>query len=310
MLTEKFNQAKQLYNKPLFELLHEAHTVYTQHYPRHDIQKCTLLSIKTGACPEDCAYCPQSVHYKTSIKREKLLSLESVKTAAENAKANGAERFCMGAAWRNVRDGKDFDRVIEMVKAVSAQGLEVCVTLGMLTEEQALRLKNAGVYAYNHNLDTSRDYYKKIIGTRTYDDRLKTIQRVRKAGMTLCCGGIIGMQETKEDRCALLAELASLDPYPESVPINLLVPVQGTPLAKTEKLDSIELIRTIAVARILMPKSRVRLSAGRDQLNREAHLLAFYAGANSIFLGEKLLTQSNPEPDADNLLLKELAESA
>lgn len=301
-------RARELFAKPFFDLIFEAHTIHRQHHKPGEVQKCSLLSIKTGACSEDCGYCPQSVHYNTDLKREPLMQLVEVKEAAKKAKEQGAERFCMGAAWRSPRNGAQFDRILEMVKTVKAEGLEVCVTLGMLTEQQAHRLKEAGVYAYNHNLDTSREYYPKIISTRTYDDRLETLQNVRKAGMTICSGGIIGMGESLEDRCALLAELASLNPQPESVPINLLLPVEGTPLENESPVDPLELIRMVAVARILMPKTRVRLSAGRIYLNREAHLLAFFAGANSIFLGEKLLTQDNSISNtADEDLLKTLA---
>lgn len=307
MQQDLFEQAKKLFAKPLLELIFEAHLVHREYHPVNYVQKCKLLSIKTGACPEDCAYCPQSVHYNTKLERDPLMQLEAVKNAAKVAKEEGAERFCMGAAWRDAKNGAQFERVLDMVKAVKAEGLEVCVTLGMLTEEQAHRLKEAGVYAYNHNLDTSREYYPKIISTRTYDDRLNTLKNVRKAGMTVCSGGIIGMGESTEDRCALLAELASLDPQPESVPINLLIPVKGTPLENAEPVDPLDLVRMIACARILMPKSRVRLSAGRTNLTKEAHVLAFFAGANSIFLGDKLLTQDNPSLNEDENLLACLA---
>lgn len=306
MKTELFEQAKILYKKPLFDLLFEAHTIHRQHHVLGNIQKCALLSVKTGGCPEDCAYCPQSIHYETGVKKHTLLSLEDIQTAARSAKTQGAERFCLGAAWRQVPQGKTFDHILDMVKAVKDEGLEVCVTFGMLTEEQAYKLKEAGVYAYNHNLDTSRDFYPNIITTRTYDDRLETLQHVRKAGMTVCCGGIIGMGESNDDRCALLAELASLEPQPESVPINLLIPIEGTPLEKAPPVDSFDLIRTIATARILLPKTKVRLSAGRTSLNQETHALAFFAGANSIFIGDKLLTRDNPGLDEDEMLLAKL----
>jgi biotin synthase len=295
-----------LYRLPLFDLIERSHAVHRAHHDPADIQRCALLSIKTGGCPEDCAYCPQSAHYETGVARDPLLGVEAVRRAARAARAEGAQRFCMGAAWREVRDGEEFERVLDMVRAVAAEGLEVCATLGMLTPAQAGRLKEAGLHAYNHNLDTSREHYGTIITTRTYDDRLDTLRAVRAAGLTVCSGGILGMGETVEDRCALLAELASLEPQPESVPINMLVAVPGTPLGGAPPVDPLDLIRTIAVARILMPRSRVRLSAGRLSLGREAQILAFYAGANSIFLGERLLTTPNPEPGEDHALLQAL----
>jgi len=300
-------QAEIAYHKPLMDLIYEAHEVHRLHHNPADIQRCTLLSIKTGGCPEDCSYCPQSAHYDTGLEKQSLLPLDEVRTAVKNAKANGAQRFCMGAAWRNVKDGPEFDRVLEMVRIVKNENMEACVTLGMLNVSQAQRLKEAGLDAYNHNLDTSRDHYSKIIGTRTYDDRLDTLKAARKAGLTLCSGGILGLGESVMDRCAMLAQLAGLDPQPESVPINLLIPVEGTPLSDAPPVDPIELVRTVAVARILMPKSRVRLSAGRVSLSKEAQILAFYAGANSIFLGDKLLTRPNPAPDEDEVLLSSLA---
>lgn len=299
-------RTKQLFALPLLELVSEANYIHRQNHPPSDIQKCALLSIKTGACPEDCAYCPQSAHYKTELKIEPLMEVAKVQAAAKSAKQAGVQRFCMGAAWRQVKDGPEFDRVLEIVKTVKAEGLEVCVTLGMLTQQQAIRLKEAGVYAYNHNLDTSRNFYPQIISTRTYDDRLKTLNHVRQAGMTVCCGGIIGMGESIEDRQELLAELASLNPQPESVPINLLLPFDGTPLARSQPVEPFDLIRMIAVARVLMPKTRVRLACGRATLSPEAHALAFLAGANSIFLGEKLLTGKNAEPEDDQILLETL----
>lgn len=297
-------KARELFKKPLLDLIFEAHSVHRQHHVVGDVQKCSLLSIKTGGCPENCSYCPQSAHYDTGIAREKLFSVERVVEEARAAKKKGASRFCMGAAWRSAKKGEEFERVLKIVEAVKDEGLEVCVTLGMLNEMQAQRLKEAGVYAYNHNLDTSREYYPNIITTRTFDDRLETLKHVRQAGMTICSGGIIGMGESEEDRCGLIAELASLDPQPESVPINLLIPSEGTPLADAPPVDPLDLVRTIAVARILIPRARVRLSAGRMFLNREAHVLAFMAGANSIFLGETLLTQPNPNVDEDEALLK------
>ena len=301
--------AEAKYHQPLMDLLFEAHQVHRKNHDPNDIQRCTLLSIKTGGCPEDCSYCPQSAHYDTGLEKQALLPLDEVQKAVKKAKAEGAQRFCMGAAWRNVKDGPDFDRVLEMVKLIKAENLEACVTLGMLTPNQAKRLKEAGLDAYNHNLDTSREYYEKIIHTRTYDDRLNTLKSVREAGITVCSGGILGMGETIRDRCAMLAELASLKPQPESVPINLLIPVEGTPLADSQKVDPLDLVRTVAVARILMPQSRVRLSAGRLSLSKEAQILAFFAGANSIFMGEKLLTRPNPSVDEDEQLLLSLGKS-
>jgi len=305
-LSAMLETAEKLYALPLFDLLYQAHTAHRAHHDATEIQRCTLLSIKTGGCPEDCAYCPQSAHYDTGLGKQRLAPLEDVVTAARNARANGAERFCMGAAWREVKDGPQFDRVLDMVRAVKAEGLEACVTLGMLTPEQAVRLKDAGLDAYNHNLDTSREHYGEIITTRTYDDRLRTLRAARAAGIGLCSGGIIGMGESVRDRLAMLVELASLEPPPESVPINLLVPVEGTPLADAPPVDSLALVRLIAVARLLMPRSRVRLSAGRLGLTREAQVLCFFAGANSIFLGDTLLTRPNPEPSADDALLAAL----
>ncbi|MBY0386359.1 biotin synthase BioB [bacterium] len=300
------DQALSLYRKPLFELVYEAHTVHREFQPENQIQKCSLLSIKTGGCPEDCSYCPQSAHYKTDINKQGLMNLDEVKTALEDAKQQGAERFCMGAAWREIKDGPQFEQVLEMVRMVKNAGMEACVTLGMLNEKQAQRLKEAGLDAYNHNLDSSREFYDKIISTRTYDDRLNTLRNVRQAGITICSGGIIGMGETDRDRCAMLVELANLEPQPESVPINLLIPVEGTPLAEQKPVDVFELVRCVAVARLLMPKSKVRLSAGRINLSREGQALAFFAGANSIFLGEKLLTRDNPESLEDQKLFTDL----
>jgi biotin synthase len=295
--------AEALYRLPFSELLHQAHLVHREHHDPTHIQRCTLLSIKTGGCPEDCGYCPQSAHYDTGLGRERLMAVDAVREAARAARASGAERFCMGAAWRQVKDGPEFDRVLEMVQAVKAEGLEACATLGMLTASQSRRLKDAGLDAYNHNLDTSREHYGDIIGTRTYDDRLRTIAAVRQAGITVCSGGIIGMGESVSDRCGLIAQLAQLDPQPESVPINLLIPVAGTPLAEAPPVEPVELVRTVAVTRILIPRAMIRLSAGRVTLSQEAQLLAFHAGANSIFLGEKLLTRENPSRAADAALL-------
>lgn len=298
--------AKELYQKPFMDLLEEAHRVHRMHHDPLDIQKCTLLSIKTGGCPENCAYCPQSAHYDTHLERQSLIDLESVRVAVKEAKAQGSQRFCMGAAWRQVRNGPEFDQVLKMIGIVKEEGMESCVTLGMLSEQQAKRLREAGLDVYNHNLDTSPNYYPKIVQTRSYEDRLNTLKSVRQAGLSVCCGGIIGMGESPLDRCELLAELADMDPQPESVPINLLVPVEGTPLEDSSPVNSVDLVRTIAVARVLMPKTRVRLSAGRISLSPEAQILAFFAGANSIFLGEKLLTRPNPSEDADDALLRDL----
>jgi len=292
-----------LYRLPFFELLYLAHSVHRENKEGMDIQRCVLLSIKTGGCPEDCGYCSQSARHKAGVGREPLLSLAEVRVAARKAREAGAHRFCMGAAWRNAPDGEPFERVLTMIREVKSLGLETCVTLGMLTGDQAVRLKEAGLDAYNHNLDTSRTHYANIVTTHSYDDRLRTIKAVRKAGITVCCGGILGLGETDEDRCALLSELAQMDPQPESVPINLLVPIPGTPLEDARPVTTTDLIRTIAVARILMPRSRVRLSAGRLSLNKEAQLLAFFAGANSVFIGDKLLTTPNVAPAEDMAML-------
>jgi biotin synthase len=292
-----------LYRLPLFELLFTAHATHRQFQSPQDIQRCFLLSIKTGGCPEDCGYCGQSVHHQTGLVREPLLPVEDVVKAAAGARQRGAQRFCMGAAWRQAPEGNQFERVLEMVRGVKALGLEACVTLGMITLAQARQLKQAGLDAYNHNLDTSRDHYPNIITTRSYNDRLATLCAAREAGLTLCSGGILGLGESVADRCNMLAELAALDPQPESVPVNLLVPIPGTPLASAPPVDSLDLVRTIAVARILMPKSRIRLSAGRMHLSRETQILALFAGANSIFIGDKLLTTPNSTARADEDLL-------
>lgn len=297
---------RQIYDLPIPELIFQAQSVHREFHNSNEVQLCRLLSIKTGGCPEDCAYCSQSAHYKTGVVRQELLDSSVVLQSAERAREEGATRFCMGAAWRQVPEGKEFERVLEMVRAVSAMGLEVCCTLGMLTQEQAHRLKSAGLTAYNHNLDTSPEFYGTIITTRVYEDRLKTIGYVRKAGITVCCGGILGMGESREDRIGLLHQLSNLDPHPESVPINMLVRAKGTPLSNAAPLDPLEMVRTIATARILMPKSRVRLAAGRREMPREAVTLCFLAGANSIFTGEQLLTTPNPLPDEDDRLLQSL----
>jgi biotin synthase len=303
-------EVREIYDLPLFELIDRARAVHVTNHAAGSVQLCTLLSVKTGGCPEDCAYCPQSSHYATPISGEKMLSVDEVVGAAERARAAGATRFCMGAAWREVKNGPAFDRVLKMIRGVKQLGLEACCTLGMLTGEQARRLKEAGLDAYNHNIDTSRENYGSIITTRTYDDRLRTLQAVREAGVTVCTGGIIGMGESVDDRCGMLKELAALDPHPESVPINALVRVEGTPLASLPPVNPLDLVRMIACARILMPKAMVRLSAGRTEIPREAQLLCLYAGANSIFYGEKLLTTPNPDQDEDASLLQEAGLSA
>jgi biotin synthase len=296
-------EIRALHDLPLPELIFRAQSVHREHHRSDEVQLCTLLSVKTGGCPEDCAYCPQSAHYETPVSREKSLTVDEVLGAAKTARESGATRFCMGAAWREVKDGAAFDNVLEMVRGVRGLGMEACVTLGMLNEDQAKRLKDAGLTAYNHNLDTSRKHYGDIISTRTYDDRLRTLSAVRAAGITVCSGGIIGMGESIDDRCELLRTLAALDPQPESVPVNALVAVEGTPLASLPPVDPLELVRMVAVARILIPRARVRLSAGRNSLTREAQLLCFLAGANSIFFGEKLLTTPNPDFADDQALL-------
>src|SRR5579875_1883429 len=296
-------RARELYHLPIFDLLFEAHSIHRKFHRVDDVQRCALLSIKTGACPEDCAYCGQSAHYRTGVEREPLLSVPRVREAAQAAKDRGAQRFCMGAAWRQAPHGEPFQRVLQMVREVKTLGLEACATLGMLTPQQASALKDAGLDAYNHNLDTSREFYPNIITTRSYDDRLATIRAARAAGLTICSGGILGMGETPEDRCAMLAELAALDPQPESVPINLLMPMPGTPLANAAPAGPLDLIRTIAVARVLMPRSRVRLAAGRVRLSLETQLMAFFAGANSIFIGDKLLTAPNSSAADDEAVL-------
>jgi biotin synthase len=295
-----------IYRTPLPDLLFGAQSVHRQYHPPDRVQTCQLISIKTGGCPEDCAYCPQSAHYDADVERQGLLDPQHVISVAQDAAARGVTRFCMGAAWREAPNGRDFEKVLEMVRGVSGLGLEVCCTLGMLNEEQAVRLKDAGLSAYNHNLDTSPEFYGSIITTRVYDERLRTLAAVRKAGITVCCGGILGMGEKETDRVGLLQQLANLNPHPESVPINMLVRVEGTPLANLPALDPLEMVRAIATARILMPASRVRLAAGRKQLSPEAVTLCFLAGANSIFVGEKLLTTPNPGADEDDLLLQNL----
>lgn len=292
-------EINEIYNQPLLELVHRAATIHRQYNDTGEVQVCTLLSIKTGGCSEDCAYCPQAARYNTGVDVQALMKKDEVLEYARKAKEAGSTRFCMGAAWREVRDNRDFDKVLEMVKGVNEMGMEVCCTLGMLNEHQAERLAEAGLYAYNHNLDTSAEYYNEIITTRTYDDRLRTLDNVRKAGVTVCCGGIIGLGEKHEDRIKMLHTLSTLPEHPESVPINALVPIQGTPLADQPRVDIWDMVRMIATARILMPGTMVRLSAGRAQMSVAEQAFCFMAGANSIFAGEKLLTTPNPTFDED-----------
>jgi biotin synthase len=300
------SEIESIYTLPLSELVYRAQTVHRAHHAPDQVQGCMLLSIKTGGCPEDCAYCPQSARYSTGVEHQPLMGVEETLAAARLARAQGATRFCMGAAWRDVPSDGRFDRVLEMVRGVRALGMEACCTLGMLTDDQACALAQAGLSAYNHNLDTSPEFYGEIITTRTYQERLDTLARVRRAGVTVCSGGIIGMGESRGARYELLRQLSSLDPHPESVPINMLVAVEGTPLGNRAPEDPLELVRMIATARILMPKSMVRLSAGRVTLSDEAQALCFLAGANSVFLGERLLTTPNPEADRDRALFEKL----
>ena len=308
MITKE--EIKTLFEKPLLDLVFEAAKVHRENHDHTEMQLCTLLSIKTGGCPEDCSYCPQAARYHTDVERQKLLDVDVVFNEAQKAKDEGSTRFCMGAAWREVKDNKEFDQVIEMVKQVNGLGMEVCCTLGMLSASQAKKLADAGLTAYNHNIDTSPDFYSKIINTRKYDDRLDTIKNVSEAGISVCSGGIIGMGESVDDRIDFLYTLTNLDPQPESVPINSLVPVEGTPLENQEKIEPLEWIRMIALARILMPKAMVRLSAGRLNIPEEAQAMAFMAGANSIFTGEKLLTTGNPCWEFDHNLLNKLGMKA
>jgi biotin synthase len=293
-----------LLNLPLLDLVYQAQTIHRQHWQGTDIQLATLMSVKTGGCAENCGYCSQSAHHPTAVKPEPFKTVDEVLTAAQKAKDIGSDRFCMGWAWREIPDGKQFDAMLDMVKGVRNLGMEACVTAGMLTPPQADRLAEAGLTAYNHNLDTSPEYYNQIVSTRTYGDRLQTLTHVRNAGITVCCGGIIGMGEQLEDRARILEILATLNPHPESVPINALMPIPGTPLADQTHVNSFDLVRMCATARIVMPKARVRLSAGRSHLTSEAQVLCFLAGVNSIFYGETLLTAENPEPDCDRQLLE------
>ena len=297
------HEVRAVHDLPLLELVHRAQTLHREAFGEHKVQLCSLLSIKTGGCPEDCAYCPQAARYHTGVEAQPLMETTDVIASARVAREAGATRFCMGAAWREVKDGAQFERVLEMVRGVRSLGLEACCTLGMLTADQARRLKEAGCTAYNHNLDTSREAYGSIITTREYDDRLRTLRFVRDAGITICSGGIIGMGESVDDRCEMLRTLAEQDPHPESVPINMLVRVAGTPLYDRPPVTTVEMMRMIATARLLMPRAMVRLSAGRLQMNDEAQLLCLMAGANSIFFGEKLLTTGNPEYAQDMALL-------
>ena len=302
-----FGELEHLYHQPLFNLISQSRAVHLQHWRGEEIQRCSLLSIKTGGCSEDCAYCAQSAHYSTGLEREELLSVETVLTAASRAHSHGATRFCMGAAWRGVHDGSEkFDRVLEIVRQVSQLGMEVCVTLGEIGPLEARKLKAAGVTAYNHNINTSPEFYREIVSTHTFQNRLDTIAAVQQSGMSVCCGGIIGMGESEADRLRMLEVLSNFDPAPDSVPINCLMPMPGTPLADQPPVDIFELVRLVAVARIALPKARVRLAAGRTRISREGQALCFFAGANSIFYGDKLLTAKNPAADVDVALLREL----
>ena len=294
----------EIYNKPFMELLYEAATIHREHHDPNTVQVSTLLSIKTGGCPEDCGYCPQAARYHTDLEGNDLMSVNQVKAQALRAKASGSSRVCMGAAWRNVKDGEEFDNVLEMVRTINKLDMEVCCTLGMLTENQAERLAEAGLYAYNHNLDSSEEYYKEVISTRGYQDRLDTIGNVRKTNVTVCSGGIIGMGESEADRAGMLVALSTLNPQPESVPINALVPVEGTPLEEQKPVPIWDMIRMVATTRIVMPETQVRLSAGRTQMSREGQAMCFFAGANSIFAGDKLLTTPNPDVNEDMEMFK------
>jgi biotin synthase len=303
----RFDRLHALYHQALFDLISQSRAVHLEHWRGEEVQRCSLLSIKTGGCSEDCAYCTQSAHYATGIDREELLSIQRVVDVAKRARAQGATRFCMGAAWRGVRDGTEkFERVIEIVREVSGLGMEVCVTLGEIGPAEACKLKAAGVTAYNHNIDTSPEFYREIVSTHTFQDRLNTIAAVQKSGMSVCSGGIIGMGESIDDRLRMIEILSEFDPQPQSVPINCLMAMPGTPLADQPPVDIFELVRLIAVARIALPKARVRLAAGRMRITREGQALCFFAGANSIFFGDKLLTAKNPEVDVDLALLREL----
>src|SRR6184192_4551943 len=302
-----FEKLHALYHQPLFDLISQSRAVHLEHWRGESVQRCSLLSIKTGGCSEDCAYCAQSAHYTTGVEREDLLPLERILSAAQQARAQGATRFCMGAAWRGVRDGSDkFERVLETVREVSQLGMEVCVTLGEIGDKEATKLKAAGVTAYNHNIDTSPDFYPRIVSTHTFQDRVDTIRAVQASGMSVCSGGIIGMGESEDDRLRMIEILSELDPQPQSVPINCLMPQRGTPLENQQPVDIFELVRLVALARMALPEARVRLAAGRTRISREGQALCFFAGANSIFYGDKLLTAKNPHVDVDVALLREL----
>jgi biotin synthase len=309
-IMSRLSEIESVYRLPLLELVFRAQSCHRANHEPEDIQRCALLSIKTGGCPEDCGYCSQSVRFKTDVNARPLMTVSEVSEQARRAKELGATRFCMGAAWRSAPAGQAFDSVLEMVQAVRSLGMEACVTLGMLTEDQAIRLKQAGLTAYNHNLDTSRRHYSKVITTRTYDDRLDTLRKVQQAGISVCCGGILGMGENEEDRLMLLAELLELNPPPESIPINCLVPIAGTALEQSPPVDTIELVRLVATTRIFFPHARVRLSAGRDRMSRETQILCFMAGANSIFFGDTLLTAPNPTASEDEQLFRAMGISA
>ena len=300
-----YDEAFKIYSMPFNDLIYKAQTIHRENFKSNEVQLSTLLSVKTGSCPEDCSYCPQSAHHNTGLKKEQLITIEKVKEAAIEAKENGSTRFCLGAAWRSPTD-KDLELVCEMIESVSDLGLETCVTLGMLEEYQAKKLAKSGLDFYNHNIDTSEEYYSKIISTRTFSDRINTLENVRKANLKVCCGGILGMGETEKDRIKMLLTLANLSEHPESVPINQLIKIPGTPLEKVKDLEPLDLIKTIALARILMPNSYVRLSAGRSDMSNSTQALAFMAGANSIFQGDVLLTANNPEKKKDNKLFKQL----
>jgi len=306
-----YAELHRIYHQPFFDLIKQARAVHEEHWTGNEVQLCTLLSIKTGGCSEDCGYCAQSARYSTGVEAEKLMDKEQVLERARAARANGSTRFCMGAAWKGVRAGtQKFDQVLDIVRSVAPLGMEVCVTLGQLGEEEARQLKDAGVTAYNHNIDTSPEHYPNIVSTHTFEDRLGTIRHAQDAGMSVCCGGILGLGETIEDRLKMLEVLSNFNPHPESVPINALMPMKGTPLGDNPQVDSFSLVRMIAVARIAIPRAKIRLSAGRTNLNREAQALAFFAGANSIFYGDKLLTAANPRANEDLALLRELGLSA
>ena len=306
-MSKTFADLEQIYRRPFFDLLEEGHRVHTENWPENTMQLCTLLSVKTGGCSEDCGYCAQSSRYNTGLQREKLMTVDEVMPHAKEALANGSTRFCMGAAWKGVRDGdQKFEQMLETIREVGKLGMEVCVTLGQLSDAEAHKLKEAGVTAYNHNIDTSPEHYPKIVTSHTFDDRLNTIGAVQRAGMSVCCGGIIGMGESEDDRLRMLEVLCGFNPPPESVPINCLMPMPGTPLEDCDPIDVFELVRLIATTRIALPKAKVRLSAGRTRLSREAQALCYFAGSNSIFYGEKLLTAANPASNADLDLLRTL----